>query len=138
MMFTQLYVPTIAVCKKKLTKYISQKRIILTKSNIDIQAFFNKERLTIEYIGCRQYMVWGKKVEYIYQPCTNSYFALKNQKGTHFHQSLHENAQYVNVITFVQTYYTYTVQEIGNWTTNNASKTSRFARQRKLDCRCPF
>ena len=41
-------------------------------------------------------------------------FALKNQKGTHFHQSLHKNTQYVNVITFVQTYYTYTVQEIGN------------------------
>ena len=55
-------VPSSAVCKKKLlTKYIFQKRIILTKSNIDIQAFFNKERLTIEYIGCRQYMVWGKK-----------------------------------------------------------------------------
>ena len=86
--------------------------MILTKSNIDIQAFFNKERLTIEYIGCRQYGL--RKKSGIYLPCTNSYFALKDQKGTNFHQSLHENAQYVNVITFVQTYYTYTVQEIGN------------------------
>ena len=84
----------------------------MTKSNIDIQAFFNKERLTIEYIGCRQYGL--RKKSGIYLPFTNSYFALKDQKGTNFHQSLHENAQYVNVITFVQTYYTYTVQEIGN------------------------
>ena len=137
MMFTQLYVPSFAVCKKVDQIHFPEKDHF-DKKQYWHSGFFQQRE--VNYWVYRLQTVWSEEKSGIYLPFTNSYFALKNQKGTNFHQSLHKNTQYVNVITFVQTYYTYTqLREIGNWTTNNASKTSRFARQRrKLDCRCPF
>ena len=94
----------------------------------------------VNYWVYRLQTVWSEEKKWNIFTIYKLIFCFKKPKRNSIsHQSLHENTQYVNVITFVQTYYIYTVQEIGNWTTNNASKTSRFARQRrKLDCRCPF
>ena len=139
MMFTQLYVPSFAVCKKVDQIHFPEKDHF-DKKQYWHSGFFQQRE--VNYWVYRLQTVYGvRKKSGIYLPCTNSYFALKNQKGTNFHRIISHYMKIHNMLMLLHLYkltiHTQ-LREIGNWTTNNASKTSRFARQRKLHCRCPF